>query len=94
MGGALITNRTILVVDDEPQIRRTLRAGLVARNSNVLEAESGEEALDILRTNTVDVVLLDLNMTGMGGFKACAAIRAAWDVPIAWFPYGTRTPIK
>ncbi len=78
----MISNRTILLVDDEPQIRRVLRASLTGQRGVVLEAANGEEALDLLRTNTIDVVLLDLNMPGMGGLKACAAIRAAWDVPI------------
>jgi two-component system KDP operon response regulator KdpE len=78
----MISNRTILLVDDEPQIRRVLRNSLTAQRGNVLEADNGEEALELLRTHTVDVVLLDLNMPGMGGLKACRAIRAAWDVPI------------
>lgn len=78
----MITNRTILLIDDEPQIRRVLRSSLTAQKAIVLEAGSGEEALDLLRSNTVDVVLLDLNMPGMGGFQACQAIRGAWDIPI------------
>ena len=78
----MITNRTILLIDDDPQIRRVLRASLTGQRANVLDAESGEEALELLRLHTVDVVLLDLNMPGMGGLKACRAIRAAWDVPI------------
>jgi two-component system KDP operon response regulator KdpE len=78
----MITNRTILLIDDEPQIRRVLRNSLASKGAHVLDAQSGEEGLDILRENTVDVVLLDLNMPGMGGLKACRAIRAAWDVPI------------
>lgn len=78
----MIADRTILIVDDEPQIRRVLRNLLIGKNAAVVEAESGEEALDLLRRQVVDVVLLDLNMPGMGGFKACEAIRAGWDIPI------------
>jgi two-component system, OmpR family, KDP operon response regulator KdpE len=78
----MITNRTILLIDDEPQIRRVLRASLTGHRANVLDVQSGEEALDLLREQTVDLVLLDLNMPGMGGLKTCRAIRAAWDVPI------------
>jgi two-component system, OmpR family, KDP operon response regulator KdpE len=71
-----------LLIDDEPQIRRVLRASLTAQGANVLDVQNGEEALDLLRQKTVDVVLLDLNMPGMGGLETCRAIRKGWDVPI------------
>lgn len=72
----------MLLVDDEPQIRRVLRTSLAAQGANVLEASSGEDALDLMRDRLVDVVLLDMNMPGMGGLETCRAIRAAWDAPI------------
>ncbi len=78
----MIQNRTILLIDDEPQIRRVLRTSLNAKGSRVLDVGSGEEALDLLRRETVDLILLDLNMPGMGGLAVCRAIRAGWDVPI------------
>jgi two-component system KDP operon response regulator KdpE len=78
----MIENRSILVVDDEPQIRRVLRSSLGSQGGKVLEAESGEQALDVLRRETVDLVLLDLNMPGMGGLETCRAIRAVWNMPI------------
>jgi two-component system, OmpR family, KDP operon response regulator KdpE len=78
----VIENRTVLLIDDEPQIRRVLRASLTAQGANVLDVQNGEEALDLLRQKTVDVVLLDLNMPGMGGLETCWAIRKGWDVPI------------
>jgi two-component system KDP operon response regulator KdpE len=78
----VILNRTILLIDDEPQIRRVLRASLGSQGARILDAQSGEEALEILRQQTVDVVILDLNMPGMGGLEACRAMRAGWDVPI------------
>jgi two-component system KDP operon response regulator KdpE len=71
-----------LLIDDEPQIRRVLRASLGSQGARILDAQSGEEALEILRQQTVDVVILDLNMPGMGGLEACRAMRAGWDVPI------------
>ena len=48
----------------------------------MLDVPSGEEALELLRVETVDLILLDLNMPGMGGLETCRAIRAGWDVPI------------
>ena len=71
-----------MLIDDEPQIRRVLRTSLTAQGANVLDVQNGEEALDILRRQTVDVILLDLNMPGMGGLETCRAIRKGWDVPI------------
>jgi two-component system KDP operon response regulator KdpE len=72
----------ILIVDDEPQIRRTLRATLVPQGYEVADAASGEEALDAIREKMPDLVLLDLNMPGMGGLEACRAIRDVSDVAI------------
>lgn len=73
---------TILVVDDEPQIRRVLRATLTDRGYAVIEAREGEEALDKFRAQPPDLVLLDMNMPGMNGLEVCREIRAASDVPI------------
>jgi two-component system, OmpR family, KDP operon response regulator KdpE len=78
----MIENRTILLIDDEPQIRRVLRTSLGSRGARVLDVASGEEAIELLRRETVDLILLDLNMPGMGGLSACSAIRSGWDVPI------------
>jgi two-component system, OmpR family, KDP operon response regulator KdpE len=78
----MIENRTILLIDDEPQIRRVLRTSLSSKGARVLDVASGEEAIELLRRETVDLILLDLNMPGMGGLAACHAIRNGWDVPI------------
>lgn len=72
----------ILVVDDEPQIRRMMRATLTSSGYQVDEAKTGEEALEIFRTFLPDLVLLDLNMPGMGGLEACRSMREGSDVPI------------
>lgn len=72
----------VLVVDDEPQIRRVLRAALVSNGYEHYEARTGEDALDLLRQKTVDLILLDMNMPGMGGMAACRAIRAQSDAAI------------
>lgn len=74
--------RTILVVDDEPQMRRVLRATLIAREYKVIEARSGEDALNKFSGERCDCVLLDLNLPGMNGIDTCRAIRRTSEVPI------------
>ncbi len=72
----------ILVVDDEPQIRRIMRTTLTGAGYEVEDAKSGEEALAKLRDYHPDLVLLDMNMPGMGGLDACREIRAGANVGI------------
>jgi two-component system KDP operon response regulator KdpE len=66
----------VLVVDDEPAIRRALRAPLVELGFELGEVSRGEEALQLLRTASFDVVLLDVNMPGIGGIETLRRIRA------------------
>ena len=72
----------ILVVDDEPQIRRIMRTTLTGAGYEVDDAKTGEEALEKLRDYHPDLVLLDMNMPGMGGLAACREIRAGTGVGI------------
>jgi two-component system KDP operon response regulator KdpE len=72
----------ILVVDDEPQIRRVLRATLTGHGYEFYEARTGEEALEAIRANRFDLVLLDMNMPGMGGIETCRSIRGGSEVAI------------
>ena len=72
----------ILVVDDEPQIRRVLRASLSAHGYVVSDARSGEESLLKIREERFDLILLDVNMPGMGGLEACRQIRAVSEAAI------------
>jgi two-component system KDP operon response regulator KdpE len=65
----------VLVVDDEPAIRRALRPPLVALGFDVIEVSRGEKALQVLRTETFDCVLLDVNMPGIGGIETLRRIR-------------------
>ncbi len=66
---------TILLVEDDTTIRRSLRTTLAALEFEVGEASSGEEALTRLRMVSYDAVLMDLNMPGMGGVEACRRVR-------------------
>ena len=70
------TPTRILVVDDEPAIRRALRPPLAELGFQVAEASRGEEALQMLRASTYDAVLLDVNMPGIGGVETLRRIRA------------------
>jgi two-component system, OmpR family, KDP operon response regulator KdpE len=72
----------ILVVDDEPQIRRVMKTALTAHRFTTSEASSGEEALNVMQADNPDLVLLDINMPGMGGIATCREIRRFSEVPI------------
>jgi len=72
----------ILVVDDEPQVRRTLRAILTGQGCSVIEARDGEEAIEEVKADCPDLVLLDINMPGIDGLETCKRIRELSDVPI------------
>jgi two-component system, OmpR family, KDP operon response regulator KdpE len=72
----------ILVVDDEPQIRRIMRSELTNAGYEIDDAKTGEEGLDKIREFRPDLVLLDMNMPGMGGLRACRSIRANSNVAI------------
>lgn len=77
-----MTTGKILIVDDEPQIRRVLRVTLTTHGYEVQDARSGEEAMLRLRESRFDLVLLDMNMPGIGGLDACREIRATSEVAI------------
>ena len=73
---------TILVVDDEPQIRRVMRTTLTAEGYAVIEARDGAEALEKLRSERPDLILLDMNMPVLDGLQTCREIRSSSEVPI------------
>jgi two-component system, OmpR family, KDP operon response regulator KdpE len=72
----------VLVIDDEPQIRRALRAGLERNGYTVSLAASGEEGLDLAALQPPDLVILDLAMPGMDGFEVCRQLREWSKAPI------------
>lgn len=75
MTGRNATRQTVLAVDDQPANLRLLDAVLSPRGFEVLAASSGQEALDVLGSTDVDVVLLDVQMPGMDGCEVCRRIR-------------------
>ncbi|MGE5245383.1 MAG: response regulator transcription factor [Betaproteobacteria bacterium] len=72
----------ILVIDDDPQIRRVMRVTLTGQGYEVDDAKSGEAALEKLRDGRFDLVLLDMNMPGIGGLETCRAIRSQSEIAI------------
>lgn len=67
--------KTILVVEDELSIRSFVCLNLRRKKYQVLEADTGEKALDLFKSNHIDIVLLDIMLPGMDGFEVCEQIR-------------------
>lgn len=67
--------QSVLIVDDEPMARTLLRLMLVRAGFNVSEAEDGFDALQKVKKNLPDVILLDVMMPGMDGFSVCETLR-------------------
>jgi two-component system, OmpR family, KDP operon response regulator KdpE len=72
----------ILVVDDDPQIRRVMRATLVSHSYEVIEARDGAEGLEKAAQEMPSLVLLDMNMPGMDGLETCRLLRRGSDTPV------------
>jgi two-component system, OmpR family, KDP operon response regulator KdpE len=73
----------VLVVDDEPAIRRFLRTSLAAQGHEPLEAATGRAALDTMRRNRIDVLVLDLGLPDIDGFSIISELREAGSlIPI------------
>lgn len=72
----------ILVVDDDPQIRRVMRTTLIGHKYEVIESRNGEDALASVSGQMPDLVLLDMNMPGIGGLETCQLLRNGSDVPV------------
>ena len=72
----------ILVIDDEPQITRVLRASLSAQGYDVRTANDPEEGLEVFREWPPDLVITDLAMPGMSGVEVCRAIRSRGATPV------------
>jgi two-component system KDP operon response regulator KdpE len=74
--------RTILVVDDEPQIRRVVSDALADGETRTLEARTGREAMETATSDRPDLVILDLGLPDVQGIDVCRSVRRTTDVPI------------
>ena len=72
----------VLVVDDEPAIRRLLRTSLLAQSYRVMEAASGQAALEAVAAGGIDTVVLDLGLPDLDGMEAIRRLRALSAVPL------------
>jgi DNA-binding response OmpR family regulator len=72
----------ILTVEDDERIRTAVKMALEDEGWDVVEAESGEQAVDAFASQPTDIVLIDLMLPGMDGFELCRTIRRTSDVPI------------
>jgi len=85
---------TILVVDDEPELRKTVAASLQAQGYTVHTAMNGEEALRLAAISPPDLVVLDLMMPVLDGMETCRRLRAWTDVPILVLSARSEEPQK
>ncbi len=71
----------ILVVDDEELIRSVIKEYLNLDGFNVYEAEDGEKAINVVKNNQIDLVIMDIMMPKMDGYTACKEIKKEHDIP-------------
>jgi len=77
-----MSSAKILVIDDEPQIRRVMRMILSASGYEVIDAKTSEEGVQKMREELPDLVLLDMNLPDVSGLDTCRVIRGGSDIPV------------
>src|SRR5215510_6319430 len=78
-----MNNMSILVVDDDPKIRKLINANLKERGFSVLEAPNGESAIELMKEGVPNAVIVDLLMPGKDGSEVCLWIREqGLDIPV------------
>ena len=89
-----MSSATILVVDDDSQIRRVMRNALSSHGYTIIEARNGEEALKKVRAERLDLIILDLNMPDMDGIEVCREIRVVSNLPIIMLTVRSAGPLE
>jgi len=82
MGTLSDVPRSVLIIEDDPRIRRIVQVTLQREGLEVTEADSGEAGLERLAEQTFDVILLDLMLPGKDGFEVCREIRRTSNTPV------------
>jgi len=72
----------ILIVDDDPQFRRTLHLALDSYGYKAGDAADADEALEAVAISAPDLIVLDWQLPGMDGIQTCRTLRARYDVPV------------
>ena len=80
--GPAVTARTLLLIEDEPQIRRAIRNALAQTADRIVEAETGREGIDLAASWRPDLVVLDLGLPDLDGVEVCREIRKWATMPI------------
>lgn len=80
-----VRKQRVLVVDDDPRIIRFIRASLMAHGYDVLTASNGEEALEVVKMNTPDIMLLDIRLPVKDGFQVLQELRTFSSMPVIAF---------
>jgi len=80
-----LRKQRVLVVDDDPRIIRFIRASLMAHGYDVLTATNGEEALEVVKMNTPDIMLLDIRLPVKDGFEVLQELRTFSSMPVIAF---------
>jgi two-component system KDP operon response regulator KdpE len=80
--GPTVTARTLLLIEDEPQIRRAIRNAVADTAERIVEAETGREGIDLAASWRPDLVVLDLGLPDLDGVEVCREIRKWATMPI------------
>jgi two-component system, OmpR family, KDP operon response regulator KdpE len=77
-----VSKGSVLVIDNDPQVRRMMRVTLVAQGFEISDARGGIEGLESLRRARYDLVLLDVNLPDMNGIELCREVRRGSDIAV------------
>ena len=88
-----MANERVLIVDDEPQIRRALQTALAGHGYDVVVAADGDTAMTLIGAHPPDAIVLDLVMPGMDGFAVLREVRTWSEVPVIVLTPEGRIPL-
>jgi DNA-binding response OmpR family regulator len=77
-----VVRLTVLIIDDEELIRNVIKEYCLSANYNVLEADDGLVAIDIVKKNNVDVIILDIMMPKKDGYSTLREIKEIKNIPV------------